>query len=104
MIYALGIAFGVACCVVSVFLPRLSEWVRQWLILQKLPGPKGGLMGHLKYFNNPYVGQHKYVLRWAREHGGIFRVRLGNVNVRQLLQFLDYLAITDQHDTIQCPS
>ena len=46
-----------------------------------MPGPKGGILGQLKYFNDQIVGQHKAVIRWARQYGSIYRVRLANVNV-----------------------
>lgn len=75
------VLFSTLCCVSVVFVPRLIEWLRAWLILQKMPGPKGGIMGHLKYFNDSYVGQHKAVMKWAREFGSIYRVRLANINV-----------------------
>ena len=39
-------------------------------------------MGHLKHFNSARSGQHKTLCQWARHYGGIFRVRLANVNVR----------------------
>ena len=38
-------------------------------------------MGHLKHFNTLKVGHHKTVCRWARQYGGIFHLRLANVNV-----------------------
>ena len=38
-------------------------------------------MGHLQHFNTLAVGHHKTVCQWARLYGGVFRVRLANVNV-----------------------
>ena len=39
-------------------------------------------MGQLKHFNNSNLGYHKIICQWARQYGGLFRVRLANVNVR----------------------
>jgi hypothetical protein len=75
---------AVICCMAAAFLPRTLELTRAWLILQRMPGPKGGIMGQLKYFNDLNIGQHKSVMRWSRLYGGIFRVRLANVNVSRL--------------------
>jgi len=75
------VCFSTLCCVFAVFVPQLIEWLRAWLILQKMPGPKGGITGQLKYFNDSSVGQHKAVMKWAREFGSIYRVRLANINV-----------------------
>ena len=65
-------------------LPPLIAWIRACLILRCMPGPPGGLMGQLKHFNNSKLGYHKIVCQWARQYGGLFRVRLANVNVRPL--------------------
>lgn len=64
------------------YLPPLAEWIRACLILRRMPGPPGGLMGQLKHFNSSKLGHHKAVCQWARQYGGLFRVRLANVNVR----------------------
>lgn len=69
------------CCISAALAPRLAEWLRACWVLRNMPGPKGGIMGQLKSFNDSTVGQHKAVVRWAREFGGIYRVRLANVNV-----------------------
>ena len=63
-------------------LPPLAAWIRACLILRGMPGPPGGLMGQLKHFNNSKLGYHRIVCQWARQYGGLFRVRLANVNVR----------------------
>ena len=65
-------------------LPPLAAWIRACLVLRCMPGPPGGLMGQLKHFNNSKLGYHKIVCQWARQYGGIYRVRLANVNVRPL--------------------
>ena len=70
--------------VAARYLPLVAEWVRAWAILQRMPGPPGGLMGQLKHFNFAAAGQHKFLCQWARQYGGIFRVRLSNVNVRPI--------------------
>ncbi len=72
---------AVICCISAALAPRILEWLRACWVLRSMPGPMGGIMGQLKYFNDSVVGQHKSVLRWAREFGGIYRVRLANVNV-----------------------
>ena len=64
------------------YVPIVAGWVRAWAILRRMPGPPGELMGQLKHFNSAGAGQHKTLCQWARQYGGIFRVRLANVNVR----------------------
>ena len=81
MLYPQAILISTACLLALRCLPHVAEWIRAWVILQRMPGPPGGLMGHLKYFNTLAIGHHKTVCQWAREYGGIFRVRLANVNV-----------------------
>ena len=71
-----------ACCAAIAVSARVWEWMRAWVILQRVPVPPGkGMMGHLQYFNDSIVGHHKTVARWAREYGPIYRVRLANVHV-----------------------
>lgn len=78
------VAIFVICCFGAAVVPQMVEWLRACWILRRMPGPKGGILGQLKYFNDHSMGQHKSVIRWARKYGSIYRVRLANVNVSLL--------------------
>ena len=82
---------AVAICAAAAVSARLCEWLRVWVILQRMPSPPGrGVLGHLAYFSDHVVGHqhHKTVTQWARTYGPLYRIRLANVHVRHLHFFL----------------
>lgn len=53
---------------------RLADRLRAAWIIRKLPTPAGSLLGgHVSVLSGRYA--HRFVQKWARELGSIFRVR-----------------------------
>ena len=80
---AYDLVAAAASLAVTVAGIRLAAWCRAYLILRRLPGPRGDpVMGQLQDIGRP--DHHKTLLRWADMYGGIYRIRLAYVNVRWL--------------------
>ena len=90
----LCVYFAVALCAAAAVSARLWEWLRAYIILQRMPSPPGrGLLGHLSFFSESH---HKTITQWARVYGPIYRIRLANVHVgveRHLLNPLKALSM-----------
>jgi hypothetical protein len=84
----LGIGVLVAVAV-TWFSVKLAEWLRCVRLLSKLPGPRGHpLVGQLPVLASPQ--HHNTLAQWAAQFGGIYKMRLAHVNVRQITPLLQY--------------
>ena len=60
------------------------EWMRCKRIISRLPAPSGGdLLGQLSVLSRP--DHHDILTQWAAQLGGIYRMRLAHMNVRDFV-------------------
>lgn len=73
----------VLCCASLVWIGvRLSSWLARERMLRSIPMPNSHwLFGHLDTLKRP--DHHLVMRRWADELGGMFRMRLGPIQVLQ---------------------
>ena len=71
---------AIATVALGLLLPRAWSWLQTFLALSSLPTPPGTwLLGHLKYIS--LHNHHQVLTRWAAELGGLYRIRLGFIQV-----------------------
>ena len=86
MAAALGAALVLALAgAVALAVARLVRWAAIDRALASIPMPPGHwLLGHLPTLNRP---DHHLIMRaWAEQLGGLYRMRLGPIQVRRSLR------------------
>ncbi len=62
---------------------RAARWLRRALLLRRIPGPRGALVGGQMAHFSQRSDHHKALQRWAAEFGGIYRIRLVDTTARR---------------------
>lgn len=77
---ASDVAAAAVCAGAALAGLRLAAWLRAYLILRRLPGPRGHpVLGQLGDVVKP--DHHRTLHRWACKYGGIYRMRLAHIHV-----------------------
>ena len=75
------LALAVSILLIAFGIPKIWRWFRTCLALSSLPTPAGNfLLGHLRHIGQ--YNHHQILTRWAADLGGIYRLRLGLIQVR----------------------
>lgn len=79
------VCLAVAAVILGLVLPRAWSSLQAYLALLSLPTPKGTrLLGHLKFIG--MYNHHQILTKWAAELGGLYRIRLGFIQVLHIGQ------------------